>query len=697
MPNRLADATSPYLQQHADNPVDWWEWSDEAFAEARRRDVPIFLSVGYSACHWCHVMAHESFSDPAVAAVLNEHFVAIKVDREERPDVDAVYMRATTALTGQGGWPMSVFTTPEGAPFFAGTYFPPLPRPGMPSFTQVLQALADAWTNRRDEVLSSSASIVEQLASINEVPATTAAPEAWPLLERISETFDPIHGGWGSAPKFPAPVLIDALLVKGDAATLDLAQRALEHMARGGIHDHVGGGFHRYSVDAGWAVPHFEKMLYDNGLLLGAYTRGWRRTPSDSLVQRWLFERAVRGIVSFLAADMTTQEGAFASALDADSQDTAGNSHEGIYYVWNRDLLVDALGADDGAWASRVMHVTDDGTFEHGYSTLQLTGIPDGERFADVCDRLAQVRAHRWAPARDDKVVASWNAWTIDSLVWAAEIFGEPQWLDMAHRAAEALWSIHWSDGVLHRTSRDGRASDLGGFAEDYGSVAHAFATLGGALGEAMWMERAVEILDAALGRFGAEDGGFFDAEAGGLFERPREIADNPTPSGTSSLVEALRLVGAIAERPDFLERADAAASTTWGAIGRNPQWTPAALRDLLVMDEARRGLVPAVAVVVDDADAALTPASQAAFRMAPVGTAVLRGRPGTAFYDWFTDRGVRGPGEYPLASPMGTPQEYDEHEDVELGGTVYVCRGEMCFAPASTVKELRAALWQRR
>jgi len=698
MPNRLAASASPYLLQHAENPVDWWPWGPEAFAEASRRGVPVFISVGYSACHWCHVMADESFTDPELARRLNANFVAIKVDREERPDVDAVYMRATAALTGQGGWPMSVFATPDGRPFFAGTYFPPTPRGGMPSFGQVVDALADAWASRRDEVLASASGIVAQLADINRLPTADAAPGVWKALEAVTDGFDPINGGWGTQPKFPAPRLIDALLVKGEAGTLDLAQRALEHMARGGIHDQVGGGFHRYAVDASWAVPHFEKMLYDNALLLGTYARGWRRTPTHEPVLRWLFERATRGIVTWLRTDMLLDSGAFAASMDADSLDLTGMHHEGIFYCWSPELLADALSEDDAAWAAKVFHVTERGTFEHGLSTLQLIGVPDAERLARVTGRLLEIRERRFFPARDDKVVASWNGWAIGSLVWAAQVFGEPEWLELARAAGEAIWATHWADGVLRRISRGEVGSEVDGFAEDYGAVASGYAHLAGALGDPTWLSRAETILDAALPLFGAGDGGFHDAAAGDLFERPREIADNPTPSGTSALIEALRLVGALAQRPDFVERADAAASTTWGAVARNPRFAASALGDLLMADEARRGLRPAVAVVVDAGAEPITPASRAVWRMAPAGTAVLRGVPGQAgFGDWFDARGVREPGEYPLAKPLGAAEdEYDEHDDVATGGTVYVCRGETCFAPASSVKEIRAALWQR-
>jgi uncharacterized protein YyaL (SSP411 family) len=428
--NRLADATSPYLRMHADNPIDWWEWGEEALAEAAASDRPILLSVGYAACHWCHVMAHESFSDAAVAALVNPNFVAIKVDREERPDLDALYMKATQALTGSGGWPMTVFLTPDGRPFFAGTYYPPERTGGMPSFTEVLGAIDTAWRQRRDEADASAEAVTAHLAdAFAPLPASGNRLDVWAVLDRVSAEFDPIHGGFGTAPKFPAPLVVDALLVKGEPGSLDVAQRTLDAMARGGIHDQVGGGFARYSVDPGWVVPHFEKMLYDNALLLGTYTRGWRRVPDHDPLLRAQFERVVRGIAGWLERELLLPSGGFASSLDADSLDSRGMQHEGIYYCWTPELLTDALGAEDGDWAAEVFHVTTSGTFEHGLSTLQLRGNPDPVRLASVAQRLLAERGQRFAPARDDKVVAAWNGLAIDALVWAAEVFAEPGWL----------------------------------------------------------------------------------------------------------------------------------------------------------------------------------------------------------------------------------------------------------------------------
>ncbi len=654
---------------HADNPIDWREWGEAALAEARATDRPILLSVGYAACHWCHVMAHESFSDPAIAELVNPNFVAIKVDREERPDLDAVFMKATQALTGSGGWPMTVFLTPDGRPFFAGTYYPPVRTSGMPSFGEVVSAIDTAWKQRRDEADASAAAIAGHLVDAFEPPpAGPGKVDVWAVLDRLSGDFDPIHGGFGTAPKFPAPLVVDALGVKGEPGSLDVAQRTLDAMARGGIHDQIGGGFARYSVDAGWVVPHFEKMLYDNALLLGSYTRGWRRVPDHDPLLRAQFERVVRGIVGWLQRELLLPSGGFASSLDADSLDSRGMQHEGIYYCWTPDLLTDALGEEDGAWAAEVFHVTSTGTFEHGLSTLQLRGNPHAGRLAAVSAKLLAERQLRFAPARDDKVVAAWNGWAIDSLVWAAGVFDEPGWLELATGAADCLWRDHW-DGRLRRSSLAGQASAVAGFAEDYGAVALGFARLAGATGDAEWLHRSQALLAQALELFDSADGGFHDAAADAeqLFARPRDVSDNPTPSGTSSLIAALRLVGLLADDAVLIERADVASLTVRGLLEQAPRFAGSALLDALVADEARTGLRPAVAVVIGEP---LGQDARATWRMAPIGTAVLVG-------------------------PAGTPGFAHHFEDrVEPG--VYVCRGTTCFPPASDLTELRTALWSR-
>lgn len=683
MPNRLAESTSPYLQQHAHQEVDWFGWGPEAFAAARERQLPLLVSTGYAACHWCHVMAHESFDDAAVAAFMNEHFVSVKVDREESPDVDAVLMNATQALTGQGGWPMTVFLTPEGQPFFAGTYFPPQPAGGQPSFMQVLEALAGAWQERRDEVLGSAASITEQLRDLQPVQASDEVPGARETLELLGKDYDMIHGGFGGAPKFPPAMVLDALLVKGDPTSLDIAQLTCEMMARGGIFDRVGGGFHRYATDPGWVVPHFEKMLYDNALLLGSYVRCWRRTADHDGYKREVYEHVIYSTVEWLQREMRTEPvedrpgGAFAASLDADSVDIRGMVAEGIYYVWNPELLVDALGEADGAWARQVFHVHEAGTFEHGLSTLQLHGSPDQARLTGVLDRLRAERENRFAPQRDDKVVAAWNGLVIDSLVSAAMTFGEQEWLELARAAAEHVWAVHVDQQAdrFVRTSRDGLAGSSPAVTEDHGALALGLARLAGATGEAQWLERAVWLVERADRLFSAEDGGFFDAEASEeLFTRPRDVTDNATPSGTSSMVAALRLVGLMAQRTDLAERGDRAARTTWPLVASQPRFAGWSLADALVLDEARRGLKPAQVVVVVPEGEGIDRLATAAWRMAPAGSAIVVGREGTE----------------------GFGNLFDERTARDGRATTYVCRGEVCFEPTSDYAELKTPLWSR-
>ena len=427
MANRLAAATSPYLLQHADNPVDWWEWGPEAFAEARRRNVPVLLSVGYAACHWCHVMAHESFEDEATAAYLNEHYVSVKVDREERPDVDAVYMQATTAMTGHGGWPMTCVLDHDGSPFFAGTYFPDQPRHGQPSFTQVLQGLSEAWSDRGDDVRRVADNVREHL---NAAAALTAAPIGADAVEQavgvLAGEFDPMAGGFGDAPKFPPSMVLELLrrfaarpAAEGTATAERVTQarhmlgRTVQAMAGGGMYDQLGGGFARYSVDRGWVVPHFEKMLYDNGLLLALYAR----------LGTTLGDRVARETAEFLLRELRTAEGGFASALDADSEGV-----EGTFYVWTPAQLVEVLGADDGAWAAEPAR-----GHRGGHVRARHVDPPaaarrrraDQERWRDVRDRLFAAREHRVRPARDDKVVAAWNGLAISGLVAAWQRLGE--------------------------------------------------------------------------------------------------------------------------------------------------------------------------------------------------------------------------------------------------------------------------------
>ncbi len=543
MSNQLAHATSPYLLQHAENPVAWREWGPDAFAEARRRDVPLLLSVGYAACHWCHVMAHESFEDADLAAYLNEHFVAVKVDREERPDVDAVYMQATQAMTGQGGWPMTCALDHDGNPFFAGTYFPESPRHGMPSFRQVLEALAEAWTGKREEVDATGGRVRDHLRSLGggagEAAATPVGEDDLAgAVEKLAGDVDEQAGGFGTAPKFPPSMVLEFLRRRaartGDGRARRIHDATCEAMARGGLYDQLGGGFARYSVDRSWVVPHFEKMLYDNAQLLGVYA-AWP-TP--------LGERVTRETAGFLLRELRTAEGGFASALDADSEGV-----EGKFYAWTPAQLAEVLGPDDAAWAAQVFAVTEQGTFEHGSSVLQRREDPEGPgaaRLDDVRARLLAAREQRVRPERDDKVVAAWNGLTIAALCRAGARHGEPAWIDAARDAATLLWDVHVEhrDGQarLLRASRDGVAGAHAGVLEDYGCVAAGFLELAQATADGAWLERAGTLLDVALARFAADDGGFHDTadDAEALITRPRDPSDNASPSGTSALVHAL-------------------------------------------------------------------------------------------------------------------------------------------------------------
>ncbi|NEA46541.1 thioredoxin domain-containing protein, partial [Streptomyces sp. SID10815] len=548
MPNRLAHETSPYLLQHADNPVDWWPWSDGAFEEARRRDVPVVLSVGYSSCHWCHVMAHESFEDQVTADYLNEHFVSVKVDREERPDVDAVYMEAVQAATGQGGWPMTVFLTPDTEPFYFGTYFPPAPRHGMPSFRQVLEGVQQAWQTRRAEVTDVAGKIVRDLAQ-REIGYGGARPpgedEMAQALLGLTREYDPQRGGFGGAPKFPPSMALEFLLRHqartGSEGALQMARDTCERMARGGIYDQLGGGFARYSVDRDWVVPHFEKMLYDNALLCRVYAHLWRATGSE-LARRVALETA-----DFMVRELRTEEGGFASALDADSDDGSGRHVEGAYYVWTPEQLRDALGEQDAELAAQYFGVTGDGTFEHGASVLQLPqqeGVFDAEKIESVRRRLLERRAGRPAPGRDDKVVAAWNGLAVAALAETGAYFDRPDLVEAAVGAADLLVRLHLDEhAALARTSRDGQAGANAGVLEDYADVAEGFLALASVTGEGVWLDFAGLLLGHVLARFtDPESGALYDtaADAEKLIRRPQDPTDNATPSGWSAAAGAL-------------------------------------------------------------------------------------------------------------------------------------------------------------
>ncbi|MFJ9878292.1 thioredoxin domain-containing protein [[Kitasatospora] papulosa] len=673
MVNRLADAMSPYLLQHADNPVDWWQWSPEAFEEARRRNVPVLLSVGYASCHWCHVMAHESFEDPSVADYLNAHFVPVKVDREERPDVDAVYMEAVQAATGQGGWPMTVFLTAEAEPFYFGTYFPPESRHGMPSFQQVLEGVAAAWTDRREEVAEVAGRIVRDLAGRSLAAAEgglPGEPELAQALLRLTQDYDERHGGFGGAPKFPPSMVIEFLLRHhartGAEGALQMAADSCAAMARGGIYDQLGGGFARYSVDREWVVPHFEKMLYDNALLCRVYAHLWRATGSD-LARRVALETA-----DFMVRELRTAEGGFASALDADSEDAQGRHVEGAFYVWTPAQLREVLGEDDAAFAAEYFGVTEEGTFEEGSSVLRLvpTGEAepaDDERIAGVRARLLAARELRPRPERDDKVVAAWNGLAIAALAETGAYFDRPDLVERATEAADLLVRVHMGDVArLCRTSKDGRAGDNSGVLEDYGDVAEGFLALASVTGEGAWLEFAGFLLDIVLQHFTGEKGQLFDTadDAEQLIRRPQDPTDNATPAGWTAAAGALLSYAAHTGS----EAHRAAAEGALGVVGALGPKAPRFIGWGLAVAEALLDGPREVAVA--------GPVAGELHRTALLGRA-----PGAVVA---VGEGSDAGSEFPLLV------------DRPLAGgapTAYVCRHFVCDAPTTDAGELAAKL----
>jgi uncharacterized protein YyaL (SSP411 family) len=668
MPNRLVTATSPYLLQHAGNPVEWWQWGAEALAEAKRRDVPILLSIGYAACHWCHVMAHESFEDLDTATLMNEHFVNIKVDREERPDIDAVYMTATQAMTGQGGWPMTCFLTPDGEPFHCGTYYPPEPRPGIPSFQHLLVAVAEAWKDRRDELCEGAGKIAEHLAQ-QATPLEESVVDDEVLagaVDTLHGELDPVHGGFGGAPKFPPTMVLEFLLRHhertGSATALSIVESTAAGMARGGIHDQLAGGFSRYSVDAAWVVPHFEKMLYDNALLLRFYAHLTRRTGSE------VARRAAEKTGAFLLGHLGAVEGGFIASLDADADGV-----EGLTYVWTPDQLRDILGDDDGEWAAELFEVTESGTFENGTSTLQLKRDPDDpERFERVRDSLLAVRELRPQPARDDKVIAAWNGLAIAALAEAGAALDVAYWVDAARNAATFLVQNHIVDGRLRRSSRLGAVGEAAGVLEDYGCLADGLLALHQATGEAHWLDEATKLLDVALDRFGVEDvpGAFHDTadDAETLVSRPADPGDNASPSGASSLAAALVAASALAG-PEHAARYRDVAERAVNRIGLLAAKVPRFAGHWLGVAEALRAGPVQVAIVGPEPEDRQTLYSAAA-RGIHGGGVVLAGAPEAPGVPLLADR--------PLVD--GAP-------------AAYVCRGYVCDRPVTTIDDLTASL----
>ncbi len=681
--NRLQHASSPYLRQHADNPVDWYEWGAEALERARREDKPILLSIGYSACHWCHVMAHESFEDPETAAIMNRDFINIKVDREERPDLDDIYMQATQIFTrGHGGWPMTVFLTPEGKPFHAGTYYPREAGRGMPTFQQIMAAVIDAWRNRREQVYHVAEQIAEglqrDLLDLGESGSALDAELLEQAVRRAMRDFDPVYGGLSRAqPKFPAPMNYEFLLsMTPYLADADLRARALEvvtftlkKMARGGIYDQIGGGFHRYSVDRMWLVPHFEKMLYDNAQLSRLYLHAWQATGEA------FFKRIAEEIYDYLLREMQAPEGGFYSSTDADSE-----GEEGKFFVWSLEELRAILPPEVAESAIAYWDVTESGNFE-GRNILHVPAEPSQvalklgipletleAHIAQARQMLYAKRQERVPPHCDDKILAAWNGLAIASLAEAARVLGRADYRQAAVRAAEFILAQMYPDGRLLRSYRAGRAQ-LSGYLEDYACLIDALLQLYQTTFEARWLEEAIALAETVLTYFAAEDGGFYDTSSDHeqLIARPRNLQDNAMPSGNSLLAKVLTQLAAYTGEVGYSEAARAALTPLAGAMREYPLAFGEALG-------AARLLVHGVQEV------AILGAPDA-----PQTVALLE---------------VLQRGYYPNAvvahaadaSEMFPPL-LGERELIDGQPTAYVCRQFVCQLPVHTPEALRAQL----
>jgi uncharacterized protein YyaL (SSP411 family) len=664
--NRLAGATSPYLLQHAGNPVDWYPWGDEALAKARAEDRPIFLSIGYAACHWCHVMERESFEDEGTAAYLNTHFVSVKVDREERPDLDGIYMDAVQAMTGQGGWPLSAFLTPEGTPFYAGTYFPKDPRHGVPSFRQILEGVADAWRDRRGDLLEQGGRIVDAISRVGSLQ-----PSSEPLAEEIEQdalatirrSFDGTWGGFGTSPKFPQPMTLGFVLrmaVRGAPGCLGIVTTTLDRMAAGGIHDQVGGGFARYSTDAAWHVPHFEKMLSDNAQLAQLFTRAWLVTGDDRyrLVATETFE--------YLLREMRHPDGGFFSSQDADSEGV-----EGKFFAWSWDELVGLIGED----VASAFGATPDGNWEGTNVLWYPDGVePDGLDLDAARLRLFEARETRIHPGTDDKILAAWNALAIQAFAEGGRAFDRPDLVEVATRCADfVLRHLRDADGRLLRSWRDGVAGRPA-FCDDHALVASACLTLFGATGHLRWFVEAAKLMDDLVERFADRDrGGFFQTAVDDdpLVIRPKELYDNATPSGNSAAADVLLRMSLLTGDADRERLGVSAIRLVRDVLGTAPTGFGHALCALdLYLGPSRE-----VAIVGDPAD----------------------GRTGALVDEVLGERFLPN-----VVLAVGHPDDDDAREAVPLlrdrpqidgRPTAYVCERFACGLPVSTPEELAGQL----
>jgi uncharacterized protein len=661
--NRLADQTSPYLLQHAYNPVDWYPWGPEALSKARAEDKPILLSIGYAACHWCHVMEKESFEDEATARLMNEHFVPVKVDREERPDLDSIYMDAVQAMTGSGGWPMTVFLTPEGTPFYAGTYFPKEDRHGLPAFTRLLEALAEAWRSDRSRVAEQGRRVVDAISR------SSSAGESAELLSEgvlrgafdgIRRSFDPEWGGFGGAPKFPQPMTLEFLLrchLRGFQGATDSVTVTLDRMAAGGIYDHVGGGFHRYSTDARWHVPHFEKMLYDNAQLVLLYTRGWQATGRDH------YGHVARETLDYLLREMRHPGGGFYSSQDADSEGV-----EGKFYIWSWDELVAIVGEA----AARRLGAVPEGNWEGSNVLVSLQAGDDRGTGERARTKLFERREERVRPATDDKVLAAWNGLAVTALAEAGRALGDIEYVDAALQAADfVLTRMRRDDGRLLRSWRDGKAGGPA-YLDDYALMSEACLTLYETTFELRYFREARALADEMLRLFRDPDGGGFfqtGSDAEQLVIRPKELFDNAVPSGNSAAASVLLRLALLTGEAEYEQAGLSALRVVRDLMERAPTAVGHALCALdLYLSPAKE------IAIVGDATAAETMALVAEVHRRFLPNAVLAAAP------------AGSPAAEAVALLRDRPQE---------GGkaTAYVCERFVCKQPVTQASELGAQL----
>ncbi|HEY1297309.1 MAG TPA: thioredoxin domain-containing protein [Chloroflexota bacterium] len=676
--NRLAGETSPYLLQHAHNPVDWYPWGTEALERARSEDKPILLSIGYSACHWCHVMERESFEDQRIADQMNASFVSIKVDREERPDLDGIYMQAVQAMTGSGGWPMTVFLTPDGVPFYGGTYYPPVDRGQMPGFPRVLAAISDAWRNRRQEVVQSGSRLRESLQQSLPSAASPSELDA-SILDAASvglkKQHDRVDGGLGGAPKFPQPMALEFLLRSWkrahDADALLVVTHTLDHMARGGIYDHLGGGFARYSTDNEWLVPHFEKMLYDNAQLARAYLMAYQVTGSA------FFHDVVEEILGYVLRDMTDPSGGFYSTEDADSE-----GEEGKFYLWTPQEVEALLGAEDARLFNAFYDVNLPGNFERRASILRMQHTPLevatrlGVTEAAVLEALErgrqvlfEARTKRVRPARDEKVLAAWNGMMLRAFAEASSVLERRDFLDAALRNAEFLLrDMRDADGRLHRTWKPGHAARLNAYLEDYANVADGLLALYEATFDPRWLSASIEFAEVILAEFrDMDNGGFFDTSTRHetLITRPKDIFDNATPSGNSVAADVLLRLAVLTDRQSYRDAAESVLLVVRDAMARYPLGFARALNALdFFLDRPRE------VAIIGQAGASDTRALRRA-----------------VFEPFVPNKVVAGPGaDIPLL-------EGREHRNGHAAA--YVCEHYVCQAPTGDPEVLRKLLTQ--